>query len=96
MPHEIDTIDPELLARWITEIFGRIREINPGTFIEVQAFPSWAYDQNYKLQPDWSADSRIIGQLHRIRSPRELLAALAGQLDKADALAAEPGRTNQT
>ena len=86
--HEIDSTDPELLARWIMEIFGRMREITPATQIQVQAQPSWLPCAN-PAQPwaaDWTADGRIIGQTVAVRSPRELLDALGKQLDEAEAL----------
>ena len=86
IPHEIDSTDPELLARWIVEIFGRLRDITPATLIEVQAQPSFIYDAHDQPVMDWSADQRIIGQHARIRSPRELLDALAKQLDTMEAL----------
>jgi hypothetical protein len=89
LPHEIDSTDPDLLARWIVEIFGRIPQIYPSTLIEVQARPSWVNDGSIERPnwvPDWAADARVIGQVQRIRSPRELLAALAVQLDEAEAL----------
>lgn len=89
VPHEIDSTDPDLLARWIVEIFGRIREIHPATLIEFQAQPSWVpsgNDPSMPWRPDWAADSRVIGQLMPARSPRELLAALGKQLDQLDAL----------
>jgi hypothetical protein len=86
IPHEIDSTDPELIARWIREIFGRLPEINPGTLIELQVYPSVVYDETGQFKPDWSADSRIIAQHARIKSPRELVAALSKQLDEAEAL----------
>ena len=43
--HEIDSIDPELLGRWIVEIFTRTGPWNPATYIQFRAWPSWIYDQ---------------------------------------------------
>lgn len=93
MPHEIDSTDPELLARWIVEIFGRIRQITPATLIEFQASPSFVPADDGDMQPgrggwrpDWTADSRVIGRITPIRSPRELLATLSAQLDELEAL----------
>jgi hypothetical protein len=93
LSHDIDSTDPELLSKWIVEIFGRIRQITPATRIEVQAFPSFVPDEPGDLRhgqggwhPDWTADSRVIGQIVPVRSPRELLAALGKQLDEAEAL----------
>ena len=83
---EIDSTDPDLLARWIVEIFGRIPEITPATLIQVQAFPSFLPDAGGRWGPDWAADSRVLGRLDPIRSPRDLLAALTKQLDDLEAL----------
>jgi hypothetical protein len=87
-PHEIDSTDPELLARWIVEIFGRMPTIYASTQIEVQAAPSFvlAIADPPSWRPDWIADSRVIGQRLPVRSPRELVASLARQLDELDAL----------
>jgi len=87
--HEIDTADPDLLAKWIIEIFGRLRQITPATLIEVQASPSWVYDEHDQPVPDWTADSRIICQRMKIKSPRDLPDALGRQLDEAEVLANE-------
>lgn len=84
--HEIDSTDPDLLARWIVEIFGRIPEITPATLIQVQAYPSYLPDADGQWQADWAADSRILGRMDTIRSPRDLLAALSKQLDDLEAL----------
>jgi hypothetical protein len=83
IPHEIDSTRPAMLGSWIMEIFGRIRQINPGTLIEIQASPSWVWqDETSDWAPDWIADSQIIGQTARIQSPRELVQALASQIDQ--------------
>lgn len=94
LPHEIDSTDPELLAKWIVEIFGRIRVITPATLIEFQVYPSFVpSDGPGDMQPgrggwhpDWAADSRVIGQVTPVRSPRELVAALSAQLDELEKL----------
>ena len=87
IPHEIDSTDPDLLARWVVEIFGRIREINPATLIEFQAFPSWVWSEGAaNWAPDWLADSRVIAQIQRIRSPRDLVTALGAQIDELEKL----------
>jgi hypothetical protein len=85
MPHQIDSTDPELLGKWVVEIFGRAvaQGIHPATFITVQAFPSWVPDAQGG-RPDWIADTRIIGSVYRIHSPRELVEILAKQVDEAE------------
>jgi hypothetical protein len=84
--HQIDSTDPDLLARWIVEIFGRIPQIYPATDIRFQVMPSFLPDADGQWRPDWAADSRVLGRMEPARSPRELLAALAKQLDDLDVL----------
>jgi len=87
IPHQIDTTDPDLMAKWITEIFGRIQEITPATLIEFRAQPSFLYDKDKKPAVDWIADNRIISQQQRILSPRDFVTELGRQLDDAETLA---------
>lgn len=90
IPHEIDSTDPELLGKWITEIFGRAvaAGITPATQFEVRVYPSWVPDGSPQgWRSDWSADTQIIGRTHQVHSPRELIAILAAQLDEAEKLA---------
>jgi hypothetical protein len=89
-PYVIDSSDPDLLARWIIEIFGRIREIHPSTQIELRAAPSFLLDDSGQWWPDWQADTRVINQPMTIRSPRELIEALSKQLDQAGELGQTP------
>jgi hypothetical protein len=87
IPHQIDTTDPDLMARWLVEIFGRIQELTPATLIEFRTQPSFLYGKDRQPAMDWIADSAIIGQQHRILSPRDFVTALGRQLDEAEALA---------
>lgn len=87
--HECDSTDPDLLGKWIMEIFGRIRQITPATLIEFQASPSWvptSTEMDGRWQPDWLADSRVIGQIRQIRSPRDLVAELGKIIDEYEEL----------
>ena len=89
MAHQIDSTDPELLGKWVTEIFGRAAAwgITQATYIQVQIYPSFVADGSKEgSRPDWIADTRIIGQTYQIHSPRDLLAIMAKQLDEAEAL----------
>lgn len=86
LDHQIDSTDPDLLARWIVEMFGRIRQITPDTLIELQTWPSFVWDDDaHGWAPDWIADSRVIGQVMNPRTPRELVDALNKQLDQWEA-----------
>ena len=87
IPHDCDTTDPDLLGKWIVEIFGRIRQITPATIIEFQAWPSWLpQTSGGDWAPDWIADSRIIGSIRPIRSPRDLVTELGKQVDEYEEL----------
>ena len=87
LPHHCDTADPDLLGRWIVEILGRIRQITPATMIEFRAQPSWLPQEgSLQWMPDWIADSRIIGQIREIRSPRDLVAELGKMVDEYERL----------
>jgi hypothetical protein len=86
--HSIDSTDPELLGKWIVEIFSRAVAggMNQNTYIQVQAYPSFVPDGTPGGKLDWIADSRIIGGVFQPHSPQELLAALAQQLKDAEDL----------
>lgn len=92
IPHQIDTADPDLMARWIIEIFGRMREWTAATWVTMQAYPSFLpIDRNGRTDwvADWVADSAIIGRVVEIKSPRDLVTQLAKQLDEYEALPSE-------
>jgi hypothetical protein len=89
MPHQIDSTDPELIGKWVAEIFARAVAfgITPATQIQVQIYPSWIPDETVPGgRPDWIADTRIIGHVYEIRTPRELVKVLSDQLDDAEVL----------
>jgi hypothetical protein len=84
-PHNIDSTDPETLGRWIVEILARAEPVTPATYIQVQAQPSYLPQRNGDpARTDWIANSQLNGDLLRVRSPRELVAALAAQLDRLE------------
>jgi hypothetical protein len=84
--HMIDSTDPDLLGKWVMEIFARAVAggINPSTYIQVRAQSSWLPGPSGG-QRDWITDSRITGESFRVTSPRDLLAGLSRQLDQAEA-----------
>jgi hypothetical protein len=90
MSAQIDSTDPELLGKWVMEIFGRavVAGITPATMIQMQVYPSWIPDPNspHGGGPDWIADTRIIGRVYQIRSWRDLLDELRNQIEEAEAL----------
>lgn len=85
--HQIDSTDPELLGKWIVEMFGRIQQISPATTIELQTRPSFVYSEREQAwRPDWLADSRILCQMQPVRTPRDFIDALNKQLDQWETL----------
>jgi hypothetical protein len=84
----IDSINPELLGRWVVEIFERQGPFTPATYCTVQAFPSFSPAAPDTGLPrfDWIQDSRVLSRTNAISSPQGLLNALADQLLELDAL----------
>ena len=77
----IDSLDPELLARWLLETVARIKP-NPAEYAVIQAWPSVGLDG----KPDWITDNRVLGRLHFGTTARDLLAALESDLADAERL----------
>ena len=85
MHHEIDSTDPEILGRWVVEIFARYR-VGPQTLIRMQAMPSYLPGgPGEPMRPDWIADGRIMGLMREVRSPRDLVAELGRQIELSQA-----------
>ena len=80
---QIDTRDPDLLARWLLEQFALIRW-TPATFVRAQAYPSWSdMDEHGKARADWITDSRFLGDAWAVKTPEDVLAALDTALKAA-------------
>lgn len=82
----IDTVNPELLARWLLEQFAII-QWTPATYCRVQAWPSFNPYPGRPAEPgeqqaDWICDTRYLGGITEIRSPRDFLAQLTAQLNE--------------
>jgi hypothetical protein len=73
----IDTVSPDLLARWLLEQFASI-EWTPATYVQAQAWPSFSHDNH---AADWLCDSRYLTQFTEVRSPRDFLAQLTAALN---------------
>lgn len=80
IPAEITTRDPELLGRWLAEVFANI-EFTPATMVEFRAYPGWTGQY-----ADWIMDSRVITRQTPVRSPQEFVDALQAQIDEAASL----------
>lgn len=86
--HEIDSTNPEILGKWVVEIFDRIALAGwtPATYVTVQAFPSFvlvdrdAHNDADRYRADWIQATRYLGGERKIESPRDLLHALADEL----------------
>ena len=80
---QIDTRNPELLARWLLEQFALIRW-TPATIVEAQAYPSWSdWKEGGKAKADWLTDSRLLGELWRVKSPEDVVQQLQAALNRA-------------
>ena len=87
--HQCDSTDPELLGRWLIEIFGR-HQWSAGTFCRVRAYPSCGdlAPGGTSEQRDWIADTRYM-DTWAPTSPRELLDKMGKTLDRYEADKAE-------
>ena len=79
-PLRIDTQNAETLARWLIEQFTTI-EWQPTTDCRVYVSPGFAVGSDNQLHPDWIADSRIITERGDARSPEDVVAMLARQVE---------------
>ena len=84
-PKMISTRDPELLGRWLGEVFAGI-DWNPSTLVRAQVWPESAGPDGREL--DWIADSRIITRHEKVMSPLDFVDALHRQLNDLAALKA--------
>jgi len=80
LPAQIDTRDPELLARWLLEQFALINW-TPATLVEAWAYPTWDYSRDPR--PDWLTDSVQLSERWRVKSPEDVVAALSAALGRA-------------
>lgn len=84
MNHQIDSTDPEMIAKWIVEIFGRIHYPSPATWIRVTIYPSFVPHVSGQFGADWIADSRFFTS-YQPKTPRELLEQISKHLDEIEA-----------
>lgn len=84
---QIDSTDPELIGRWVVEIFARTGPFTPATYCTMQAYPSYVRDPaTGRERPDWIADSRVIGRIHLVRTPQEVVDMLQKQVSDLESL----------
>ena len=77
---QIDTRDPDLLARWLLEQFALIRW-TPATLVRAQAWPSWSdLDDGGKARADWLTNSVDISERWDIKTPEHMVEALTDAL----------------
>jgi hypothetical protein len=81
--HEIDSTDPELLGKWVVEIFARTGPFTPATYVQIQASPSSVQTEDGRGRPDWIADSRIVGGVFQALTPQGLVDGLQKQINEA-------------
>jgi hypothetical protein len=86
---DISTRNPELLARWLVEIFAEV-EWTPATNIRVWVQPGWVTRDGQPV-PDWLADSRVLGRWTPVQTPQEFVNSLQEQIDELAKLRAADG-----
>ena len=79
--HRIDTVDPDLLGKWIVEIFTRTGPWTPATLVRVQAYPSYVPTPDGRGRADWIADTRYL-EVMQVRTPQDIVDRLQAQIDK--------------
>jgi len=78
---QIDTRDPETMARWLLEQFNEIGRIwTPATFTRVQVWPS--YDLDGRSGVDWIVNGAHNPPQLGTRTPRQFVNELADRLDQ--------------
>ena len=77
---QIDTQNTGTLARWLIEQFTTIEWL-PSTHCRVYVSPGYVVGSDNQLHPDWIADSRIITERGDARSPEDVVAILARQVE---------------
>ncbi len=82
----IDTRDLDMLARWIVQT---LLDFQPTPYMPamVQAWPQWAPSEDGQGRADWITDSRILGYMQQVRTPREVVDYLAEQVERQEKLA---------
>jgi len=81
IPFSITTRDPELMGRWLAEVFTAV-DWTPATRVEMHVYPLWATGQD----PDWITDTRVLTRNSPVRSPQEFIDALQAQIDDLEKL----------
>ena len=90
----IDTRDLSMLARWIVQTLADLQP-TPQTPATVMAWPQWAPSEDAQGRTDWIADSRILGQMVKVLTPRDVVDVLRGQIEEQEKLAAADAMRNR-
>jgi hypothetical protein len=80
--YQIDTLDTRLLGEWLAETLNRIRPTAAAP-AQVMIWPS----MGPAGEADWIADARVLGQRYPVRTPREVVEAMAQQIVELERLA---------
>lgn len=83
--HEIDSTDPDLLGKWVVEIFARTGPWTQATYVQLQAGPSWVPTEDGRGRPDWIADSRVVGSVYQVHTMQEIVDVLQQHIKDAEA-----------
>ena len=90
----IDTRDLSMLARWIVQTLADLQP-TPQAPATVMAWPQWAPSEDAQGRADWIADSRVLGQMVKVLTPRDVVDVLRGQIEEQEKLAAADAIRNR-
>lgn len=83
MTSEIDTRDPDLLARWLLEQFALIRW-SPASYVTAHAYPSWSdLDDGGRARADWLTNSAWLTNRWIVKTPEDVVEGLRVALETA-------------
>lgn len=81
-PHRIDSNNPELLAQWLLETFGRIAP-DRSMPCQVQVWPSFDEQPGNTARYDWIVNASYLHPLIDICTPDELIERMTRQLEES-------------
>jgi hypothetical protein len=79
---QIETRDPETMARWLVEQFAEIQRIwTPATYIRVMVYPSFALNSMDRSAADWIESASLNGPISgKIHTPAQFVRELGERL----------------
>jgi hypothetical protein len=80
---QIETRDPETMARWLVEWFAEIQRLwTPATHIRIMVYPSYSLrDTGKPFEFDWIANASLNGPISgKIHTPAQFVRELGDRL----------------